>query len=174
MDSRRCADLATLRLASRTSGIVVRMDRVPEPPEMSPVADTPPKTVLVRSSVLPAISDRLIGGLSDFSRPRVVWGIVPLASERLVPTASRFFGPAGSMRQYRSQTHVVLGFQAQQAFLLPRRQIQRGDEPAHRALVDRPPPSEGFQAIVSVRNPMRAHHRLHRFAQHLPGTVQVL
>ena len=40
--------------------------------------------------------------------------------------------------------------------------------------VDGPPAREGFQSLVGVRNPVGAHHGLHRLAQHLPGALQVL
>src|ERR1700693_4081223 len=125
MDRSRCADFATLRLASRTSGMVVRMVRVPEPPGMSaPVAAIPSKTGFVRPSVLPAISDRLNWRLSEFCPTSCSLGDSTFWLRKARANCVTFLGAACALRQLRRQTHVILGFQAQQALLLRRRQLR--------------------------------------------------
>src|ERR1019366_8860876 len=69
IESRRCADLATLRLASRTSGMVLTMMRVPEPADRSAVDSS---TIgPVGCSVLPAISACLMEVDGPMPQPHV-------------------------------------------------------------------------------------------------------
>src|ERR1022692_1167932 len=92
MDRRRCADLATLRLASRTSGMVVNMVRVLALYAGSPPASEALSAVgCVPSSNLSAIATpQLEQAVRSAPAPHTLSLIVPFASQTAVLTASRF------------------------------------------------------------------------------------
>src|ERR1700722_20204580 len=132
--------------------MLVRMVRVPDPEDRSvPAPGALSTTGFVRSSVLPAILEPQLEVYGHFARPRVLWAIVPLGLQMPVVTASRFGRPSmrsrslwlrHALRKQRRQTHIVLGFQAQQPLFFRRRQIKRGDEFVHGLLVHGPPARE--------------------------------
>src|ERR1039458_5388830 len=92
MDRRRCADLATLRLASRTSGMVVNMVRVLALDAGSPAAveALSPVGCLLSSNISAIATPRMQQAVRSAPALRTLSLIVPFAPQTAVLTASSF------------------------------------------------------------------------------------
>ena len=71
------------------------------------------------------------------------------------------------------QTGVAARQQIAQARLVVGRQVQPVDEAAHRLGSDALAAGQRLELLVRVGQAVAAHHRLHGFGQHFPGSIEI-